>query len=188
MAPGTAVVETLRLDLREFEESDWPAFRAVSIDPEAERVWGEPVNEPFLRQAFSEALSAKRRSDRHVYALAVVLRTTGEIVGYVDFSFSPGASEAEFSIMLGGGYRGLGFGSEVCRAMIGFGFGALGMRRVFSSVDAANPASRRMLEKAGMRLEREWRRPADAPPGSSWAVGCMYVIRADAESRIDRPL
>lgn len=176
MAPGT-VVETARLVLREFEEPDWPAFRAVSLDPEAERVWGEPVNEPFLRQAFSEALAARRQSDRHIYALAVVLKATDAMAGYVDFSFSPGASEAEFSIMLGGAHRGLGLGGEVCRAMVSFGFDSLGMRRVFSSVDSTNTASRRMLEKSGMRLEREWRRPADAPPGSSWSAGCVYVVR-----------
>ena len=63
--------------------------------------------------------------------------------------------------------------------MIGFGFGTLGMRRVFASVDAANTASRRMLEKGGMRLEREWTRPADAPADSAWARGCVYVIRRE---------
>jgi RimJ/RimL family protein N-acetyltransferase len=179
VAPGAALAETPRLTLREFEETDWPAFRNVSLDPEAERVWGEPVNEAFLRRAFSEALAAQRNPDRHIYALAVVLNRTDEIAGYVDFSFSPGASEAEYGIMLGSLHRGMGLGPEACRAMIGFGFATLGLRRVFASVDATNHPSRRMLEKGGMRLEKEWKRPADAPPGSSWAVGCMYVIRRE---------
>lgn len=174
-----ALVETPRLLMREFSEDDWPAFRAVSLDPEAERVWGEPVNEAFLRAAFQDALNAQRAADRHIYALALVLKGTDEMAGYVDFSFAPGASEAEYSIMLGGRHRGQGLGPEACRAMIGFGFGSLGMRRVFSSVDAANTASRRMLEKAGMKLEREWHRPPDAPPDSSWAVGCVYVVRRE---------
>lgn len=178
MAPGI-VVETPRLVLREFSEADWPAFRSVSLDPEAERVWGEPVNEQFLQLAFADALASARESDRHIYALAIVFRTNGAMAGYVDFSFSPGASEAEFSIMLGGGHRGMGLGPEVCRAMISFGFESLGMSRVFSSVDSTNAPSRRMLEKSGMRLEREWKRPADAPPGSSWAAGCVYVVHRE---------
>ncbi|MEK7476473.1 MAG: GNAT family protein [Candidatus Coatesbacteria bacterium] len=179
MPPGAFVVETERLHLREFDESDWSAFRAVSVDPEAERVWGEPVSEAFLRRAFQDAITTQRTPDRHIYALAAVLKETDRLAGYVDFSFSPGASEAEFSIMLGGAHRGLGLGPEVCRAMIGFGFGTLGMLRVFASVDAANIASRRMLEKGGMRLEREWRRPADTPPDSAWPWGCVYVIRRE---------
>jgi RimJ/RimL family protein N-acetyltransferase len=179
MPPGAPLVETERLTLREFHESDWPAFRVVSLDPEAERVWGEPVHEAFLLRAFQDALTAQRNPDRHIYALAAVLKTTEKMAGYVDFSFSPGASEAEYSVMLGGGFRGQGLGPEICRAMIAFGFSTLGMRRVFASADATNTASRRMLEKGGMRLEREWTRPADAPPDSAWARGCVYVIRRE---------
>jgi len=49
--------------------------------------------------------------------------------------------------------RGRGFGREAVRAVVEFGFGHLGARRIWGSCDAKNERSARLLEDCGFRLE-----------------------------------
>ena len=50
---------------------------------------------------------------------------------------------------------GAGIGSEAVRAVIDHAFGALGYARLIAETQAANQPSRRLLERLGMRWERE---------------------------------
>jgi len=63
------------------------------------------------------------------------------------------------------GYRlrksawGKGYGSEGSRALVGKAFTEMGARRVCAETMAVNTASRRVLDKAGLRLVRVFRQP-----------------------------
>ena len=67
------------------------------------------------------------------------------------------------------GYRlvrsawGKGYATEGSRALIERGFTSLGVRRVVASTMVVNIASRRVLEKAGMRLVRTFHQPWPYP-------------------------
>ena len=88
------------------------------------------------------------------------------------------------------GYRlrrdawGAGYGTEGCRALIDKGFTELGVHRVYAETMAVNVASRRVMEKCGLRHVRtfvsDWpeRIPGDehgdveyALTRAEWAAG-----------------
>ncbi len=52
------------------------------------------------------------------------------------------------------GHQGRGLATEAAQALVELCFSALGVRRVVASTFDANRASWRVMEKAGMRLER----------------------------------
>ena len=95
---------------------------------------------------------------------AAVEKATGEFLGW--FSFRPphagNPTEVELGYRLRRAAWGQGYATEGARALIHKGFTELGVQRVVATTFAANLASRRVLEKAGLTLVRTYRlTPAD---------------------------
>lgn len=65
---------------------------------------------------------------------------------------------AEIGYWLGESYWGRGIMSEAVRAVTAYGFDALRLHRVYAEVFEWNPASMRVLEKAGFALEGRLRK------------------------------
>ena len=60
----------------------------------------------------------------------------------------------EFAIMIGGrASQGRGLGTRFGLMLHGFGFGTLGLERIYISVIPANGASRRLFEKLGYQID-----------------------------------
>ena len=87
---------------------------------------------------------------------ALIERETGEFLGWVHFRPEPGSPDDEPEL----GYRlrraawGRGYAAEASRAVIDRGFAEFGVRRVVANTMAVNTASRRVMEKAGLRYVR----------------------------------
>jgi RimJ/RimL family protein N-acetyltransferase len=92
---------------------------------------------------------------------AVIEKATGEFAGW--FHFRPGQAAAPGEVELGYRLRkptwGRGYATEGSRALIRVGFTEFEVRRVTAEAMAVNTASRRVMEKAGLRLVRTFRRP-----------------------------
>jgi len=69
---------------------------------------------------------------------------------------------------------GNGYATEMVKALIRFGFQDLDLHRIYAHCDAENPATRRVLEKVGMRQEGLLREHYLRSYG--WADVCMYGI------------
>ncbi|MGQ9683804.1 MAG: GNAT family N-acetyltransferase [Anaerolineae bacterium] len=89
--------------------------------------------------------------------MAVCLKGTGRFIGFV--CLNPGEKEGSREYNLGyildSNYRGRGYGTEACRAMLGRAFGDLQADRVVSGTMMANVASVRLLQKLGFRTTGE---------------------------------
>jgi len=59
----------------------------------------------------------------------------------------------EIGIVLLPGYQALGYGKEIFRKFMEFGFGTLHLHRVFGKCDEGNVASARLMEQCGMKYE-----------------------------------
>jgi RimJ/RimL family protein N-acetyltransferase len=85
-------------------------------------------------------------------------RTTSEFVGW--FSFHPTDDTRPGDVALGYRLRrsawGKGYATEGARALIRQGFTEQGTQRVIATTYQDNLASRRVLEKAGLRLTRRY--------------------------------
>ena len=88
---------------------------------------------------------------------AVAALASGDLRGAVGLSIHPGHHRAELGYWIGVPYWGQGLATEAVRAVVAFGFGELGLHRIFASHFSGNTASRRVLEKVGMRPEGRWR-------------------------------
>ncbi|MGD0266719.1 MAG: GNAT family protein [Candidatus Methylomirabilota bacterium] len=84
----------------------------------------------------------------------------GEAVGGVglDLQTDVFRRSAEIGIWLGESYWGRGIGTEAVRALTDFAFATFGVCRVYAGVFEWNPASMRMLEKAGYSCEGRLRK------------------------------
>lgn len=85
---------------------------------------------------------------------AITLRSTSELVGAISvLGVSQQNRHGEMGYWIGARYWNQGYCTEAARALIRFSFDTLGLHRVFAHHLARNPASGRVMAKAGMRYE-----------------------------------
>jgi len=86
-----------------------------------------------------------------------LLRETGEVVGRYGLEPRPSKDglDGELAWMTKPKFRGNGPALEAARALITFGAQDLGLRRIFAVTARENSASMRVMERLGLRLERE---------------------------------
>jgi RimJ/RimL family protein N-acetyltransferase len=105
---------------------------------------------------FVEDLVLPERAAGRLYAF--VMLDAGEVVGHVSLkNVDRERGEAEVGYWVGRPYWGRGYASRAVRDIAAFAFEDLGLRRLYAHVLAYNPASGRVLEKAGFV-------PVELPP------------------------
>jgi RimJ/RimL family protein N-acetyltransferase len=157
-------LETERLLLRRFTESDVANLHDLDGDPEVMRFvnGGKPVSRDVIREeTLPRFLRAYERFEGFG-VWAAIERSTGKFVGWFEFYPRKDAVPEEVEL----GYRlrrsawGKGYATEGSRALIRKGFTELGVQRVVAETMAVNSASRRVMEKAGLTYVRtfhqEW--------------------------------
>ncbi|MFE9750708.1 GNAT family N-acetyltransferase [Saccharothrix saharensis] len=97
-----------------------------------------------------------RWRDGHGHRL-VVERDSGLVVGSIGLFWPPADGVLEIGYGIVPSRRGRGYASEAARALTGHAFTAPGVHTVRAEVELSNPASARVLEKAGFRLLSEVR-------------------------------
>jgi RimJ/RimL family protein N-acetyltransferase len=108
------------------------------------------------------------------YELAVTLRKTGELIGGCGIEKRAAHKEGIIGYVLNKAYWGQGYGTEVARAMVAFGFTRLALHRITAICDPSNVGSNRVLKKAGMTLEGHLRE--DFPIRGKWHDSMVYGI------------
>jgi RimJ/RimL family protein N-acetyltransferase len=75
-------------------------------------------------------------------------------------------------------HGGLGFGTEMARRLLAFGFAELALNRIAADVSVCNHACMRVMEKIGMRREGVARECIFAQ-GRWWTEAKYAVLRSD---------
>ena len=86
---------------------------------------------------------------------AIELRQTQEFIGGIGLRLEPRFDSAEAGYWLGCPYWGQGLATEALRALLRFGFDALGLNKIYATHLSSNPASGRVMQKNGMVKEGE---------------------------------
>src|SRR5262249_28406940 len=97
-----------------------------------------------------------RRQPRLANNLAIVLRESAEVIGWIGIgppSRAQAPDELDFGFCLRPEYWNRGLMTEAVRALLGFAFETLAAARIFAQCYPATRASARVMERAGMRLE-----------------------------------
>jgi ribosomal-protein-alanine N-acetyltransferase len=147
-------LRTARLLLRSLEPGDVPALVRLAG---AREIAATTANVPhpytendarsFLIHA-EEEFSAGRSA-----IFAITILPDGELCGAVGLTIGPIQGRAELGYWIGVPFWGRGFVTEAALAAVAFGFDVLGLHEIYASHFAGNVASRRVLEKIGMRHE-----------------------------------
>jgi RimJ/RimL family protein N-acetyltransferase len=160
-------LETERLVLRRFGVDDADHLVDLDADPDVMRfvTGGVPTSRAEIENEFLPAFLGYYERYEGYGFWAVIEKATGEFLGWFHFRPRPGAVSGEVEL----GYRlrksawGRGYATEGSRALIRKGFTELGVRRVTAEAMAVNTASRRVMEKAGLKLVRTFHQPWPYP-------------------------
>ena len=83
----------------------------------------------------------------------ILKKDSDEIIGRAGFSFREGFEGPERGYVIGRPWQGQGYATEVCRAILKYGFEELGFDEMHAFVRPENEASMRLCRKLGMRCE-----------------------------------
>ena len=151
-----APIQTARLRLRPFRDSDAAAFAAYRSDPEVARYqgWDAPYPIEQAREFVTTMATAQAGVPGDWLQVAVARAGDGSLVG--DCAFAPQAHEArtvEIGFTVAPEHQGRGYAREAVSLLLQYLFNQLGKHRVTASCDARNAPSAKMLEAVGMRQE-----------------------------------
>lgn len=153
-------IETERLRLRPFTRGDVDAVAAYRSREDVTRFL---FDEPMSREACAEVVQARvgqttwtQEGDR--IFLAVERADDASMIGEVLLLLrSVESRQAELGYTFHPDYFGRGYATEASRAMLRLGFEQGGMHRIYARCHARNEASRRVMERLGMRQEAHFR-------------------------------
>ncbi|MGW6502106.1 GNAT family N-acetyltransferase [Nonomuraea angiospora] len=174
-------LETGRLILRRFTESDADNLFALHNDPEVMEFLngGKPTpREVIVRETLPRFIESG--------FFAAIEKPSGAFLGWFHLRAPRGTPDDEPEL----GYRlhtsawGKGYATEGSLALIDKAFRELGARRVYAQTMAVNVRSRRVMEKCGLRFARtfhpEWEDPL---PGTEHGEVEYELTRAEWEAR-----
>ncbi len=148
------VLETNRLILRPWEESDAESLFQYASHPDVGPIAGWPVHTSIenSREIIRNILSAPE-------TYAVVLKESGQPVGSIGLMLGKSSniglsdSEAEIGYWIGVPYWGQGLIPEAVRELIRYGFESLKLKRIWCGYFDGNEKSRRVQEKCGFHFD-----------------------------------
>ncbi len=151
------VLRTPRTVLRRFTPADVAALVELDSDPEVMR-WltgGRPTPARVVQREVLPRILAGCERDDGPGRLVAEDPSTGDFLGW--FGLRPVHGRGlELGYRLRRATWGRGLATEGARALVRLAFDDLGADRVFAETMAVNTASRRVLEKAGLRHVRTY--------------------------------
>jgi RimJ/RimL family protein N-acetyltransferase len=146
-------LETERLRLRMFRESDLDVYARMCADPEIMRYLGE--GKPLTRaEAWRSMAGILGHWQLRGYGLwAVEERATGTLIGRIGHIDPEGWPGFELGWMLDRAAWGKGYATEGARRALEYAFDEIGREHVISLIRPANVASIRVAERLGEALE-----------------------------------
>jgi ribosomal-protein-alanine N-acetyltransferase len=145
---------TDRLRLRAFTLEDAPGVAKYCGDIDVARMTANiphPYDETMAEDWIASHAEAYAAGEAATFALTI--RETGELVGAIGIHVDKPNRAAEFGYWVGKPFWNQGYATEAARAILDFGFGQLRLHRIYARHMMKNPASGRVMQKAGMTFE-----------------------------------
>jgi diamine N-acetyltransferase len=136
--------------LRAAERDDIPLFVSWLNDYSTSRTLGihAPLSIPLEEQWFEHMVASQGKEGYHFVAC---LAADGRPIGSTGlFALDLRNGSAGLGISIGAASdRGKGHGTDMLRALLGFGFGFVRLERIWLDVYQINPGARRVYERVG---------------------------------------
>lgn len=143
--------------------------------------WSPHINLEHTKEYLKYIKKHYRLGD--FYDWAVVLANEGQMIGTCGFTrFHFEHDAAEIGYVLHPDHHGKGYATEAVSRVLEFGFEDLLLNRIEAKYMMGNDASRRVMEKCGMRFEGI-RRGEMLIKGLYRDVGVCAILRSDLEKK-----
>ena len=141
-------MKTARLTLRPLTLDDAPAVQTLAGAYEV------ALNTLFVPHPYPDGAAEEwiSKNDPHTFAI-----DDGQLAGVIGLVMK-GDDIAEIGYWIGVPFWNRGYASEAAREVVRYGFEECGLQRIFAGHFSRNPASGRVLQKAGMTYEGTLRR------------------------------
>lgn len=146
---------TEHLVLRPLVTADADALHAVFSDEQTMRYWSSPPHRGMAETR--DYVSGNAAQDQ--WLTWAITEGGGPALGWIVLG-THRQGVCELGYILGRDRWGRGYAGEAAAAIVGHGFAAMGLRRIFADCDPDNIGSIRVLERLGFRreghLRAEW--------------------------------
>jgi RimJ/RimL family protein N-acetyltransferase len=150
--PMTVFLETKRLILKKTEQSDFNNLLALRSDPDVMKYTEQGVQTKEDVQKFLDITVPFQK--KYGYDICSVFeKNSDDFIGQAGLfcaEIENEQSEVEIGFSLHKKYWGQGYGTELVKALIQWGFDHLSVRKLVAYIDPKNTASHRVLQKCGM--------------------------------------
>ena len=147
-------LETERLHLRHWRESDVDPFLAFYRDPQSAAVYGENVTRSDVWRRVGLLIGHWQLRGFGPWALED--KATGRFAGHGGLWFPEGWGDIEVGYGISPEFRGLGYAVEAAQCVRDYGYREKGFERLVSYIDPDNTASRKVAERLGAVPDGEY--------------------------------
>ena len=143
------MISTSRCRLRKLDASDYANVFRLYNDMDVRKYLGGTVSVAVFAKNFEKMCSSNLRA----HHWTVRLSKNCEFVGLFSLDVHHNGIDIEASYQILPNYWGTGIAVEVLEKIIDYGFSELKLQRMLAETQMNNIASRKLLEKIGMKLE-----------------------------------
>ncbi len=149
------ILETERLLIRELQVADWPDVFEMNTSIAVMRLIGEgKIKTQAEEQSGFNHIIENYKEGTGLGVWAVATKTDTTFIGAASMTSLAGTAQVQLGYRLKKQYWGQGYGTEIAKGLVEYGFNRLGLDRITATTNLDNQASIRVLEKAGFRFEK----------------------------------
>jgi RimJ/RimL family protein N-acetyltransferase len=155
MRHPTDSIQTERLALRRFTPQDLDPLSRLYSDPEVTRYIGGLKTREQAAEMLHDRILAYYDQHPGLGVWATEERAGGAFIGIHLLNHIHGEPDIQVGYVLSREHWGRGYATEMCVALLRYGFAELGLPRIVAITDRPNVASQRVLIKAGLHRNGE---------------------------------
>lgn len=171
-------LETSRLVLRQWHKKDWAPFAQINADPEVMRYFPAPLTPSESNDMADKIYSLLNQRGWGFWAIE--LKENHTFIGFTglhtpseSLPFSPCI---EIGWRLDKHYWNNGYATEAAQVVLEFAFTELELAEIFAFTTVGNVASRRVMEKLGMKNTQKNFAHPDIPIDNKLSEHVLYRL------------
>jgi ribosomal-protein-alanine N-acetyltransferase len=148
-------IETPRLLLRQFTPDDSDDLYGIYSNPELFKYMSN--EKPLLWEQTRAVIDTFTQDWKHhnFGVWAVIYKKNQRLIGHCGLKFLENTTQIQVGYLLLKSYWGKGLGTEAAKAALKYGFEEVRLPKIVAIAKPENIASRRVMEKVGMKYEKD---------------------------------
>ncbi|MET3288605.1 UNVERIFIED_CONTAM: RimJ/RimL family protein N-acetyltransferase [Brevibacillus sp. OAP136] len=168
-------IQSERLTFTKLAEQDWELVRSIFTNPTLMKHIGATMTEEAIRLNFKKELAPWSLASTHWLTWIIRETATGNDVGLISICTRNRENlTAEVGFIFQEAYKGKGYATEAVKHIIDFSVDTYGFRKFTAVCSEEHVASRRVLEKVGMKLDEIV--PDSTEINGKMVTDCFYSL------------